>query len=233
VIHTIFDILAAVASLGVTAFCYRWRLKDAAQRIEHAGAGYVLALVLGAAVGGYGLGSLNLWISGTPIVARSIVGALAGAIAAIEMFKWARGLKGSTGLIFVPAFATTVVVGRWGCFLSGLSDETHGTPTILPWGVDLGDGIMRHPVQLYESFAMAAFLVAALVLIGRRKPWFMRNGFYVLVLFYAVQRFLWEFLKPYGPVIGPFNLFHLVCAALALYALAMMWGNQGKHERAI
>jgi hypothetical protein len=33
-------------------------------------------------------------------------------------------------------------------------------------------------------------------------------------------------------VIGPFNLFHLVCAALAIYALAMMWGNQGKHERA-
>jgi phosphatidylglycerol---prolipoprotein diacylglyceryl transferase len=61
----------------------------------------------------------------------------------------------------------------------------------------------------------------------------MRNGFYALVLFYAVQRFLWEFLKPYGAVIGPFNLFHLVCAALALYALAMMWGNQGKHERAI
>ncbi len=232
-IHTIFDILAAAASLGVTAFCYRGRLRDAAQRIEHAGVGYVLALILGAALGGYGLGSLNMWISGAPMVARSIVGALAGAILAIELFKWTRGLKGSTGLIFVPAFAMTVVVGRWGCFLSGLEDETHGTPTTLPWGVDLGDGILRHPVQLYESFAMAAFLAVALALIGKRNHWFMRNGFYALVLFYAVQRFFWEFLKPYGAVIGPFNLFHLVCAALAIYALAMMRGSQGKHERAI
>jgi prolipoprotein diacylglyceryltransferase len=119
-----------------------------------------------------------------------------------------------------------------GCFLSGLEDETHGTPTSLPWGVDLSDGVLRHPVQLYESFAMAAFLAAALTLIGKRNPWFMRNGFYALVLFYAVQRFLWEFLKPYGAVIGPFNLFHLVCAALAIYALAMMWGTQKNHERA-
>jgi phosphatidylglycerol---prolipoprotein diacylglyceryl transferase len=229
VIHTNFDILAAVASLGVTAFCYRWRLEEAAQRIEHAGVGYVLALVLGAAIGGFGLGSLNMWISGTPMVARSIVGALAGAIAAIEVFKWARGLKGLTGLIFVPAFATSVVIGRWGCFLSGLSDETHGTQTTLPWGIDLGDGFLRHPVQLYESFSMAAFLAAALVLMGQRNPWFMRYGFYALVLFYAGQRFLWEFLKPYGAVIGPFNLFHLVCVGLAIYALVMM---KVTHERA-
>lgn len=233
VIHTVFDILAAVASLGMTVLCYRWRLGDAARRIEHAGAGYVLALVAGAAVGGYGFGSLNLALSGEPMVARSIVGALAGAIAAIELFKWARGLKGSTGLIFVPAFATAVVVGRWGCFLTGLEDKTYGTPTSLPWGVAMGDGIARHPVQLYESFSMAAFLVVALVLIGRRNQWFMRNGFYALVLFYAAQRFLWEFLKPYGTVIGPFNLFHLVGAGLAIYALAMIWGTQRKHERAI
>lgn len=228
-IHTLFDICAAVASLGVTAFCYWWRLSDAAARIEAGGAGYVMALIGGAALGGYGLGSLNMLLSGEVMVARSIVGALAGAITAIEVFKWARGLRGSTGLIFVPAFATTVTVGRWGCFLSGLADETHGIATGLPWGVDLGDGVLRHPVQLYESVAMLAFLLVALVLIGRRNPWFMGNGFYALVLFYAAQRFCWEFLKPYGAVVGPFNLFHLVCMGLALYAVVMM---RSRHERA-
>jgi phosphatidylglycerol---prolipoprotein diacylglyceryl transferase len=222
-IHTIFDLLAAASSFAVTALCYRWRLKGAVAKIEHAGPGYVFALIAGAAAGGYGFGTLNLWLSGDVQIARSIVGSLAGAIFAIELFKWSRGLKGSTGLIFVPAFATTVVVGRWGCFLSGLSDETHGTPSNLPWAVDLGDGILRHPVQLYESFAMLAFLLVVLVLIGQRNGWFLRNGFYALVLFYATQRFAWEFLKPYGAVLGPFNLFHLVCAGLAAYALAMMW----------
>jgi hypothetical protein len=222
VIHTIFDILAAVASLGVTAFCYRWRLADAASRIDEAGAGYVVALLLGAAIGGYGLGSLNMGLSGQPMFSRSVLGALASAITAIEFFKRARGLKRSTGLIFVPGLATTIAVGRWGCFFSGLKDETYGTPTTLPWAVDLGDGVLRHPVQLYESFALTAFLLATLFLLAHRNGWFMANGFYAFVLFYAGQRFIWEFLKPYGAVLGPFNLFHLVCAGLAAYAVTMM-----------
>jgi prolipoprotein diacylglyceryltransferase len=41
-------------------------------------------------------------------------------------------------------------VGRIGCFLTGLADNTYGTPTGLPWGVDFGDRIHRHPTQLYE-----------------------------------------------------------------------------------
>jgi phosphatidylglycerol---prolipoprotein diacylglyceryl transferase len=228
-IHTIFDLLAGMASMAVTAWVYRWRLQHAAARIEHAGAGYVVALLAGAAAGGYGFGSLNLWLSGEPAVARSIVGALAGAIAFIEMFKWLNGLRGSTGLIFVPAFATTVAVGRWGCYMSGLNDKTHGTPSSLPWAHDFGDGVLRHPVQLYESCTMLAFLLLALSLLWKQNNWFMRNGFYALVLFYASQRFVWEFLKPYGAVVGPFNLFHLVCAGLACYAVTML----GKHhERA-
>jgi phosphatidylglycerol---prolipoprotein diacylglyceryl transferase len=227
-IHSIFDLFAAMMSLAMTAIVYRWRLQDAAQRIETAGIGYVVALIGGAAAGGYGFGSLNLWLSGEPGVARSIVGALAGAIMGIELFKWWRGISGSTGIIFVPAFATTVVIGRWGCFFSGLEDKTHGTATTLPWAHDFGDGVLRHPVQLYESFAMLGFHVAALAMLAFRHIWFGRNGFYVLVLFYVTQRFVWEFLKPYGAVAGPFNLFHLVCAGLAVYALVMMVKT---HER--
>ena len=116
---------------------------------------YAFALVLGAIAGGYGAGTLNLWLSGVPGFGRSIVGALAGAIIAIELFKWRKGIRGSTGLIFVPAFATSVVIGRIGCYLSGLEDNTYGLPTALPWGHDFGDGILRHPVQLYESLLHA------------------------------------------------------------------------------
>jgi prolipoprotein diacylglyceryltransferase len=37
-----------------------------------------------------------------------------------------------------------------GCFLTGLSDRTYGVETKLPWDVDFGDGVLRHPTQLYE-----------------------------------------------------------------------------------
>ena len=225
ILHTIFDLLAALGSMAMTVVCYRWRLSDAAGRIESIGMAYGLALVLGVVAGGYGAGTLNLWFSGVPGFGRSIVGALAGAIVAIEVFKWMRGIGGSTGLIFVPAFATSVAIGRWGCFLSGIDNHTYGTLTSLPWGHDFGDGILRHPVQLYESSAMTAFLLVALILIGRRNRFFMGNGFYLMVLFYAGQRFIWEFLKPYGAVAGPFNLFHFICLALVVYSLVMMGRN--------
>ena len=150
IIHTLFDFLAALSALTVTVVVYRWRLGEAARKIESAGPLYAMALVAGAVAGGYGAGTLNLWLSGEPGIGRSIVGALAGAIAAIEAFKGWRGIRGSTGLIFVPGFATSVAVGRWGCFLAGLPDHTYGTPTSLPWGHDFGDGIPHHPVQLYR-----------------------------------------------------------------------------------
>ena len=38
----------------------------------------------------------------------------------------------------------------------------------------------------------------------------------------ALQRFVWEFFKPYATVIGPFNLFHVVCLGLVLYAAVMI-----------
>jgi prolipoprotein diacylglyceryltransferase len=221
-VHTQFDIAAATAAAAMTVACFFWRLKDAAARIEHAGFGYAFALVGGAALGGYAAGTANLWLAGEPGVARSIVGALAGAIAAIELFKRARGITGSTGLIFVPAFATSVAIGRWGCFYSGLTDHTHGCPTTLSWGHDFGDQIPRHAVQLYESAAMAAFLIFALVMLARREPFFMRNGFYLMVFWYAAQRFGWEFLKPYASLLGPLNLFHLVCLGLMGYAIWML-----------
>ena len=221
-VHSLFDLLAALASMSVTVLVYRWRLSHAVMRIESAGLGYAMALIAGAAIGGFGAGTLNLWLPGFPGIGRSIVGALAGAIAAVELYKLKKGMTGSTGLIFVPAFVTSVAVGRWGCFLSGLWDQTYGTPTALPWGHDFGDGVMRHPVQLYESFAMTAFLAVALILIDRRDPWFLRHGFYAMVLVYAGQRFLWEFLKPYGTVLGPFNLFHFICLGLVIYSIIMI-----------
>jgi prolipoprotein diacylglyceryltransferase len=230
VVHGIFDVLAALSALAMTSAVGRWRLRPALAYVETGGLGYAAALVLGAALGGFGLGTLNLWLSGIPEIGRSIVGALAGAITAVELYKIRKGIRGSTGLIFVPAFATSVIVGRWGCFFSGLDDNTYGTATSLPWGCDFGDGILRHPVQLYESAAMAIFLAAFLWGLAGRNSFVLRNGFYLLVLWYAAQRFLWEFLKPYAAVIGPFNLFHLVSAALVGYSLIMM--GRKVHERA-
>lgn len=218
-LHSLFDLLAVLTGVAI----YIWLPVPASVsaprepfKLDRA---YPLALALGGLIGAYLFGTLNAWLSGEAGLGRSIAGALAGAIVGIEMLKRRRGIVGSTGWRFAAPMAGAIAVGRIGCFLSGLDDFTHGTPTSLPWGHDFGDGIARHPVQLYESLAMAAFLLAFLVLLWRRNDLVGRTGFYLFVGVYAGQRFVWEFLKPYGTVVGPFNLFHLLSLSLIAYAI--------------
>jgi phosphatidylglycerol:prolipoprotein diacylglycerol transferase len=223
-IHAVFDVLAWLASMGVFWVTTRKLLPSEvlpAYRVPHPGA-YALAAGMGALCGAMFFGTANALLSGVRALGFSMVGGIAGAIASIEIFKRLAGVKGPTGIAFAAPFAATVAVGRWGCFFAGLADFTYGTPTSLPWGVDFGDGVLRHPVQLYESFAMLAMLVLLLLRLRARDPFWLANGFYLTVGWYALQRFAWEFLKPYATVLGPLNLFQLVCLALLVYAGLMI-----------
>lgn len=218
-LHYVGDVSAwAAATLGG-----RWTMRHrraAAERLAGQTApGYFVALAVGAALGAWLLGSLNTLRAASPTLSHSIAGALAGAIVGVELWKWWRGVHESTGGPFVAPLCLGIIVGRWGCLFAGLVDRTYGVPTTLPWGVDLGDGLPRHPVQIYESLSMAAFLFAYLAALRRARPWAVRHGFHAFVLVYAGQRFAWEWLKPYPPLLGPLNLFHLVCLGLAAYAL--------------
>ena len=233
-VHVVFDLLAALSAMAMTAMVYKWRIKGTAFDPDAPiSAGYLAALVFGAVIGGYGFGTVSLWQSGIPGIGRSILGALGGAILLIEVYKRLNGIRRSTGLIFVAGFAVSVAVGRIGCLLSGLDDQTHGIATGGAWGWDFGDGIPRHPVQLYESLVMVAFLAFALWAFDRRQPFFMRNGFYLVAAFYAGQRFLWEFLKPYATVVGPLNIFHLLSLAVVAYGILMIMTGERRHERAL
>ena len=216
-IHSLFDLLALLVALAVYKLlpvavggvsAEPWKVHPL----------YIAAGAGGATVGAYLFGSANLWLSGIGGVARSIEGAIAGAIVGIELLKWRTGIRGSTGLRLVAPLTAAIAVGRLGCFFAGLDDMTYGTPTSLPWGVDFGDGVRRHPVQLYEAAVMAAFLFAFVLLLRHEGRTMRRAGFYLFVAFYALQRFGWEFLKPYGTIVGPLNLFHLLSLALIAYA---------------
>jgi prolipoprotein diacylglyceryltransferase len=91
---------------------------------------------------------------------KTIVGALLGGLVGVELTKKLIGVRRSTGDRFVYSVLWGTAIGRVGCFLTGLSDRTYGVATTLPWGVDFGDGIRRHPTQLYEiGFLLLLFLL--------------------------------------------------------------------------
>ncbi len=233
ILHTAFDALAWLLAGG--AALWLARVEKIAFPAVTTDLPYLAAVLLGAGVGAYVLGTANLWLSGMPGVGRSIEGALAGGIVAVELYKRVAGIRARTGARFALPLAVGVAVGRIGCYLAGLDDFTYGTPTALPWGHDFGDGILRHPVQIYESATMAAFALVYVMAIRRRDRFIIDNGFYLAVGFYSAQRFGWEFLKPYGAVLGPLTLFHLLTLATLAYAIVMIASAQHRspaHDRA-
>ncbi|MCU7814576.1 MAG: prolipoprotein diacylglyceryl transferase [Candidatus Thiodiazotropha sp. (ex Lucinoma kastoroae)] len=222
--HALFDLLALIAAVGLG----RWFRKHHGlvrptgirdQELHHY---YLFWLLMGLTLGSVLFGSWNLWLSGSAGLAKSILGGLFGAIIAAESFKRLNGIRRSTGLYFVPGLAALIVVGRIGCFFGGLEDYTYGIATAMPWGVNFGDDVPRHPVQLYESLVMLLFLIFLFFDYPRRPLVWQQQGFYWFVLVYAVQRFAWEFIKPYPAVLFDLTLFHWLCMALAAYSLWML-----------
>jgi len=226
-IHTFFDLLAwlSAGTLGWWIGQRGWLASFSARPGFKEDPWYFVALGLGAIVGALLLGSINMTLAGFWTIGHSIAGGIAGGVIVVESYKWLRGIQGSTGVPFVGPLALGIGVGRVGCFFAGLPDYTYGTATDLPWGVNFGDGIWRHPVQLYECAAMLLFLAFWLRALSARETAVIRNGFYLFVAWYALQRFAWEFLKPYPVIVGPFNLFHLICLALLAYSIFMIRGS--------
>ena len=110
-----------------------------------------LPFVLGAA----GAPGPAAWLSD----GKTIVAGLAGAYLAVEWAKRVLGVRVKTGDTFALPLALALAVGRWGCFFNGCC---YGVETGLPWGVNFGDGVRRHPTQIYESlfhFGMALILI--------------------------------------------------------------------------
>jgi prolipoprotein diacylglyceryltransferase len=127
---------------------------------------------------------------------KTIVGGLLGGWAGVEIAKRVVRVPYSTGDLVVFPLIFGMAVGRVGCFLTGLTDDTYGNHTTVPWAVDFGDG-PRHPTQLYDIVFLSVLAVA----LGgwSRRP--RRNGqlFRLFMLAYLLYRFGVEFLKPLAP----------------------------------
>jgi hypothetical protein len=217
--HYAFDALAWLGAALAARWQHRKWPREAIQLSATTEPSYFVSLAVGALTGAWIFGSLNSMRG--PIIApsHSIAGALAGGIIAVEGWKSSRGIRRSTGGVFVLPICVGMIVGRMGCFFTGLPDYTYGIPTSVPWSMNLGDGVGRHPVQLYESLSVALFLAVYLRARFHNASWARDHAFQAMIIFYAGQRFLWEFLKPYPTVLGPLNVFHLLSVGLIAYGI--------------
>lgn len=157
---------------------------------------------------------------------KTIVGALLGAVIGVEMTKKLIGVKRSTGDAFVSPLIAGMILGRIGCFLTGLSDKTYGIATTLPWAVDFGDGILRHPTQLYEILFLGLLLLA-LSIKPRLRPLKSGEKFQLFMVGYLCFRLLIDSIKPdFHPLLG-LSAIQIAClGGLAYYGKAIRaWGT--------
>lgn len=156
---------------------------------------------------------------------KTIVGALSGGLLAVELAKLILRIESRTGDLFAVPLCVGIAIGRIGCFLTGLEDHTVGTATALPWGIDFGDGIRRHPVQLYE----ALFALALGVYLWRRMrhPFIPGDIFKRFMVAYFAFRVAGDFLKPGVRVFFGLSSIQLASLAMLLYYSTdvMRWLN--------
>jgi phosphatidylglycerol:prolipoprotein diacylglycerol transferase len=116
---------------------------------------------------------------------KTIVGALIGGLFAVEWAKRRLGIASRTGDLFAIPLCAGIAIGRIGCFLTGIEDHTAGAVTTLPWRVNFGDGVFRHPSQLYES----AFALLLLIFLWWRmkRPHEQGDIFRMFMVLFYIQ----------------------------------------------
>ncbi len=192
------------------------------------------AAAVGALVGSRVLGLLEQmpqtgwqWINLLKPGGKTIVGGLLGGWIAVELVKWFAGTTKRTGDLFALPLCVGIAIGRIGCFLAGMADDTYGRATTLVWGVDFGDGVRRHPTQIYE----VGFLVGLGWLLWSYHARPHRNGrvFRLFMAAYLGWRLAIDFLKP-QPLIGGMNAIQWACLA---GLIALGFGELSRKQEAL
>lgn len=143
-------------------------------------------------------------------VNKTVLGGLLGGLFGVELSKKIMGEKKASGDLFVYPIILALIIGRIGCFSMGIAEDTYGLPSNAAWAIDLGDGVPRHPVTLYEILFLILMWFLLRVLSGKIA---LRSGslFKLLMIGYLVFRFLLDFIKPHYTYITGLSAIQTTC----------------------
>lgn len=218
-LHLILEYLAFFLGFRYYVFL-RKRTTDAIESTNR------LSIILGAAIGAF-LGSRIVGFLENPLLpndvwsflhlfnAKTIMGGLFGGLLGVELAKKIIGEKQSSGDLFTFPILLGIFIGRVGCFLSGTNEFTYGTTTTFFTGMNLGDGLKRHPIALYELFFLAVLFIFLRIL----KRTNLKNGllFQYFMIAYFGFRFCIEFIKPNTFFLAGLSSIQILCLICMLY----------------
>ena len=217
--HLVFEVLAY--TLGYRYYAALRRRGDAISDLQRMW--IFIGAVTGGLLGSRVLGLLEhpeLWGAAPWLVqvmtSKTIVGGLLGGLIGVEWTKRRLGVTVSSGDLMVYPLLLGLMIGRVGCFMAGLEDGTHGAASSLPWAIDLGDGVRRHPLPLYE-IGFLGLLWAGLRAVQAGVRLVDGALFRLWMVAYLGFRLTIEFLKPEPrPWVG-LSAIQLACVAGLVY----------------
>jgi phosphatidylglycerol:prolipoprotein diacylglycerol transferase len=155
---------------------------------------------------------------------KSIVGALLGGYAAVEIAKKYSGYKEATGDWFAAIVPLVVALGRVGCLLHGCCLGIACAPAWYTISDPFGQA--RWPaVPVEMGFNL---LCAGVFWVLRRKRLLPGQHFHIYLMAYGVFRFFHEFLRDTPRIFHGFTgyqLFAAGCAALGLIGFLKRRGD--------
>jgi phosphatidylglycerol:prolipoprotein diacylglycerol transferase len=162
-----------------------------------------------------------LWF-GTPYMwlmlatGKSIVGALLGGYAAVEITKRMIGYRSVTGDWFAMLVPVGVLIGRVGCLVQGCCLGSVCAPA---WYTirDI-EGVPRWPSVPVEMLFNALAIIIFFIL--RRKRMFTGQHFHLYLIGYGLFRFAHEFMRDTPRILGILSGYQI--AALAVAALGII-----------
>ena len=160
IFHYIADLLATFIGVRIYLKSKQEDSLNSEQRLF-----VILGALIGALIGSRLIAALEnpqLFWSGQELIYyvanKTIIGGIAGGILGIEIVKKIIGISTWTGDRTLVPLAVAIIIGRIGCFVSGVQDGTVGNACNYLWCLEQGDGILRHPNALYEISFVLLFL---------------------------------------------------------------------------
>lgn len=220
-LHAILEFLAYFVGFRLYLFL---RKKQGDRIVDANRIWIIIGAIAGALVGSRLVGGFESWqnLSTTNNLFlhffgnKSIVGGLLGGLFGVELTKLMIGEKQKSGDLFVVPIIIALMVGRVGCFSMGVYEDVTGYPTTFMAGMDLGDGIKRHPLMLYEIFFLA-ILLSVFMLYQKRIDLSAGSWFKIFMISYLCFRFFIEFLKPHESYIARLGAIQIACFSGLLY----------------
>jgi len=232
-IHPILESVGIFIAMRYYAFL-RKRNKSSLSTIQSFG--IIIGALVGALLGSKIIGTLEnpqafldaenqflfFWTSNT------IVGGLTLGLIGVELTKKIIGHKESTGDLIVFPLILAMIIGRIGCFLTGVYEQTYGIETTSIFGMNLGDGLMRHPVALYE---IVYLLLLWIVLKIIQEKYIYPSGylFQIFMLAYFLFRFCLDFIKPIHPLFLGLSSIQLTCVCVIIYYIFKLLQTKPKY----